>query len=507
MSVTRRQLLNRGAVTGVGIVAAGTGLALEPTAAHAAPSANHDFARELSALFPPLQSSPGDLLALPPGFTYQVVAESGATDLQDGRGKTIGKTPERPDGTGVVHTSHGLRLLQNHEAGPGSALPVPLVRGTVYDHGALGGGVTVIDTTSLGHRNSEWVGLSGTISNCAGGITPWGTWLTCEETEAKAGSTVGTATLEKDHGYIFEVFPDKPDKQSPKPIRAWGRAPHEAVVIDPSRTRAYITEDASKPTGLLYRWTAPDGHRLGPYIAESLKPNDGRLQAMVVHTQDGSVLPDLAYVTSAQIGRPFKTSWKNVPDRHAQTKSMRDQFAAGEVTHSKKLEGAWGDRHGLYFAASFAFAAGDLPTDATKHDGQIWYYQYRSQTLTLMAYFPYNELLHSETVDPETGLGLSRDLAFDGPDNVHVSPYGSLILAEDGNTANHLLSWSRETGAQAIARNLIVLEQTTSGANVYSEMTGPTFSPNGKVLFGNVQEPGHTFAIRGPWEKYLGHKS
>jgi secreted PhoX family phosphatase len=76
------------------------------------------------------------------------------------------------------------------------------------------------------------------------------------------------------------------------------------------------------------------------------------------------------------------------------------------------------------------------------------------------------------------------------------------VLSEDGNTANHLLSWSRETGAQAIARNLIVLEKSALGGNVYSEMTGPSFSPNGQLLFGNVQEPGHVCAIRGPWRTY-----
>ena len=507
MSVTRRQLLNRGAATGVGIAAATAGLSVtDPAAAQTADSAGSRLAARLEGLFPPLRSASGDLLALPEGFSYVVVAESGVTDIHDGSGKVIGKTPERPDGTGVVRHGDRLHLLQNHEARPGSEQPVPLVAGTVYDRGALGGGVTIIETNRRGRRRSEWVGLSGTIGNCAGGITPWGSWLTCEETEAKAGTVVGGSTLEKDHGYIFEVLPTTPNRQSPKPIKAWGRAPHEAVVIEPTRQRAYITEDASKPTGLLYRWTAPQGCKLGPYIAESLGANAGHLEAMVVHTRDGSLLPDLAYVTSAEIGRPFRVSWKNVPDRHAVSTPMRAQFAAGEVTHSKKLEGAWGDGHGMYFAASFAFAPGDLPADATKHDGQIWYYHYRSQTLTLMAYFPYNELLHNKAVNPETGLGLSRDLAFDGPDNVHVTPYGSLVIAEDGDTAQHLLSWTRDTGAQAIARNLIVLEQNGSGADVYSEMTGPTFSPDGTVLFGNVQEPGHCFAITGPWSRYLGHR-
>ena len=105
----------------------------------------------------------------------------------------------------------------------------------------------------------------------------------------------------------------------------------------------------------------------------------------------------------------------------------------------------------------------------------------------------------------ETALGQSIDLAFDGPDNLHVSPYGSLVLAEDGDTANHLISWSERFGAQAIARNLIVqTKQTTTKGNVYAEMTGPTFTPDGRLLFANVFAPGHTFAIRGPWRTYLG---
>ena len=500
MSMTRRQLLGRSAAAGAGVITASAGLeALTATSAAANPGAHPAAAHRLSTLFPPLEFEEGDLLALPRGFSYEVVAISGVTDIHDGSGTLIGKTPERPDGTGAVARGSWVRLIQNHEASPGSAQPVPLVPGTVYDPGALGGGCTVVETTRHGRRRSEWVGLSGTVSNCAGGPTPWGSWLTCEETEAVAG----TSTYEKDHGYVFEVFADIPAKQSPLPIKAWGRAPHEAVVVEPGRERVYLTEDASSPTGLLYRWTAPHGSRIRPRIAEQLSDNSGTLEALVVLTADGSVLPDLAYVTSAQIGRPFKTSWKEVPDRHATSLSTRKQFGPGEVTRSKKLEGAWGDRHGMYFVASFAFGASDLPADATKHDGQVWYYDYKSKTLTLMAYFPYNEPLHSDVVDPETGLGLSLDLAFDGPDGCHVSPYGSLVLTEDGNTANHLLSWTRETGAQAVARNLVIQEQNDAGTDVFSEMTGPTFSPDGTVLFCNVQEPGHVFAINGPWARYL----
>ena len=114
------------------------------------------------------------------------------------------------------------------------------------------------------------------------------------------------------------------------------------------------------------------------------------------------MLPDLSYVTAAEIGRPFRTRWAEVPDRPARTTSMRKQFADGEVTRSKKLEGAWGDEEGLYFVASFAFATGDLPANATKHDGQLWYLRYSDSTLTLFGYCPYNDVLHLETPDWDT---------------------------------------------------------------------------------------------------------
>jgi secreted PhoX family phosphatase len=496
-NIHRRHLLQGTGAAGLGLVGASIGLASPTTAA---PHGGHGHDHRPTRFFPPLESSDGDLLALPAGFGYEVVAVSGETEVHDGTGHVVGKTPERPDGTLVVPGRSGFRMIQNHEASNGSPQPVPQVDGTVYDPGILGGGCTVIDVTRSGRRRSEWVGLSGTISNCAGGPTPWGSWLTCEETETKAGS--GGAT--RDHGYVFEVFADAPSRQTPLPIKAWGRAPHEAVVVEPTRQRVYLTEDASSPTGLFYRWTAPKGVTLKPHIAEHLSDDAGTLEALAVLDRDGSVLPDLAYVTSAQIGRPFKTSWKTVPDRQATTTSLRKQFGDGEVTHSKKLEGAWGDKDGAYFVASFAFAPGDLPADATRHDGQLWFYSYKEQTLTLVAYFPYQERLHQETPGWEAGLGRSLDLAFDGPDGCHVSPYGSLVLSEDGNTANHLLSWDRETGAQAIARNLVVLEQSDDGGNVYSEMTGPCFSPDGRILFGNIQEPGHVFAITGPWATYLG---
>jgi uncharacterized protein len=491
MSLDRRQLFRRGGATGAGLVAASVGVGGAARAAGRSVSERRSGPR----LFPPLVD--GDLLALPPGFSYRVVAQAGVTTMVDGT-----PTPDHPDGLRALVWGRGYRLIQNHEARPGSVQPVPLTPGTIYDEGVIGGGCTIIDVTRQGERVSEWVGLSGTLNNCSGGATPWGSWLSCEETELTAGSVVGTSTLQQHHGYVFEVFANDPSEQSPQPIRAWGRAPHETVVLEPSRSRAYLTEDASTPNGLLYRWSAPTGYRLGPHIADSLGADAGTLEALALLAPDGSVLPDLSYVTSAQIGRPFTARWKTIPDRHATTTSLRSQLDNIAITRGKKLEGAWGTDRGMYFTSSFA-AAADVPANATPHDGQLWWYDFRNQTLTLVAYFPYNALLHQAPAGWEQSLGVSIDLAFDGPDNVHISPYGSLILAEDGATANHTLAWSPRYGAQAIVRNRIIRAQNPAGGNVYGEMTGPYFSPDGRILFVSVQVPGYTFAISGPWPRYL----
>jgi hypothetical protein len=94
-------------------------------------------------------------------------------------------------------------------------------------------------------------------------------------------------------------------------------------------------------------------------------------------------------VTSAQLGRPFRVRWVPVPDRDARTTSVRKQFADGKVTRGKKFEGVFGTRTGAYIVNSFALGAADLPADAVKHSGLVWFLDYDDQTITLVSYFPY----------------------------------------------------------------------------------------------------------------------
>ncbi len=418
------------------------------------------------------------------------MTRAGVTRLDHGQGLT----PADHDGMAVVTSRRGrYTLIQNHEIDPGAELGVPHVEGTVYDEGATdAGGCTVIATDARGRNLGEFVALAGTASNCAGGPTPWGTWLTCEETEDRAGDAWEegdrSGVFAKDHGYVFEVWAD--GHADPTPIKCLGRYAHEALAIDKDRTRVYLSEDADEPNGLFYRWTAPRGVTLGPDVLTGLAPDAGTLAAMQIIMDDGSVLPDVAYLTSAQLGRPFPVRWVEVPDRDARTVTVREQFADGEVTRGRKFEGVWGTSEGVYVVNSYAWEDGDLPADAVPHDGMVWFYDYRARTIELVTYFPH------QATSEDGAPARYEDLTFDGPDNVTVTPWGSLVLAEDGSGASHVLSSTPGGPTYAIVRNQLN----------DSEFCGPTFTDDGRVLFVNMQDPGLTLAITGPWEKYLGRR-
>lgn len=393
-----------------------------------------------------------------------------------------GPVPSNHDGMsafpGRSSGRHGrtTHLVRNHENREDGRVPVPTVGGLTYDPQGKGG-CTALTLDSRNHVLSERVAIAGTAVNCAGGPTPWHTWLTCEETEDRAGEEGMT----KDHGYVFEVDPeDRRANREPKPVKALGRYAHEAVVIDPKRGHAYLTEDASGPNGLLYRWTPPEHFRHGRGRLRTLADDAGVLQAFKCFDSGGKFVDDLSRAT--RTGTVYGVDWVDVPDRDAQTTSVRKQFAAGEVTRARKLEGMWWADGGAYVVSSFA--RDESP--GRPHDGQVWFYDPKRRTLTL-------KVLLGVNADP------SADGAFDGPDNITVSPYGGLVIAEDGDGVQHLFGATDSGRTYPIARNELNLG--TEDDPEYSEFTGVTFSPDGRTLYANIQTPGIMLAITGPWKR------
>ncbi|WP_369197755.1 alkaline phosphatase PhoX [Streptomyces djakartensis] len=477
MSLTRRDFARNTAITGAGVALAGSVGALA-TAPNALASYDTDSAEGAADArhgvgYGPLVPDPRGILALPAGFTYRVLTHSGKTKLESGE-----STPSNHDGTAAFDGPRGTTLLvNNHELkGPRAnwTHPVPLTEGLVYDPAAAGG-CTVVEVRPDG-RVAEWVGIAGTSTNCAGGRTPWGTWLTCEENSDKAGVNGMT----KDHGYVFEVDPvDRRANRDPKPLKFFGRYDHEAVVIDPKRSHAYLTEDASGPNGLFFRWTPPKGFTYGHGKFRELADDAGVLQAPKCFDAGGRFVDDLSRAT--RIGTVYGVDWVDVPDRDARTTPVRKQFGDRDVTRARKLEGMWWGDGGAYIVSSYA-----RDESPVRHDGQVWFYDPKRRTLTL-------KVLLGVNPDP------AKDGPFDGPDNITVSPYGGLVIAEDGEGVQHLFGATDSGRTYPIARN--ELNIGTEEEPEYSEFTGVTFSPDGRTLYANIQTPGIMLAITGPWKR------
>ncbi|ATZ27397.1 alkaline phosphatase PhoX [Streptomyces lavendulae] len=480
MPLSRRDFTARTVIAGAGVALTGTvgALATAPgaLAADDGPGAyGHDeHGRPHGPGYGPLLPDPAGLLALPAGFTYRVITHSGVTTLDSGE-----STPSNHDGTATFEGHRGVTLLvNNHELkGPRAnwARPVPLTDGLVYDPAAAGG-CTVVEVRR-GGEVAEWVGIAGTSTNCAGGATPWDTWLTCEETEDLAGKNGMT----KDHGYVFEVDPhDRRANRDPKPVKAFGRYAHEAVVIDPRQGHAYLTEDASGPNGLLYRWTPPQGFRHGRGRLRTLAADAGVLAAAKCFDSSGRFVDDLSRATKT--GTVYGVDWVAVADRDARTVPVRKQFAPGAVTRARKLEGMWWADGGAYFVSSYAREE----SPGAAHDGQVWFYDPKRRTIRLVVLIGVN-------ADPGAEGG------YDGPDNITVSPYGGLVIAEDGSGLQHLLGATESGRVYPLARN--ELNIGTAEAPEYSEFTGVCFSPDGRTLYANIQEPGIMLAVTGPWRR------
>ena len=416
--------------------------------------------------FGPLVSNPKAVLEVPAGFHCAVIQ-------QFHEPMTCGnRMPAQPDGM-TCHIDELGRyvLLRNHEMGdlawmskPGRAFPTNYFKDdkhpdAAYDPNMFGGvSRVVIDPERLLHIlpggdarksvvSSNLV-LAGTQFNCSGGHVPEG-WITCEETD------------HPDHGYAFLTKTTDSELVDPKSrrITSWGRMKREGVSVDPDTGVVYMTEDHKN--GCLYRFV-PDNKK---------QPmGSGTVQALCLEG-----VPDTDPKTPLVAGSSWKGRWVDVPDPQASQEPCRDQSRKLGASRFNRCEGSVLVGDSLWFIASTAGPVGA---------GQI----FRLDTKTGQTY------LEVQVTDRAV---LSM------PDNLTLAPWGDLLMAEDnynaagGATHQYVRGLRPDGSIYDFARNPHN-EPDDCGA----ELTGPCFSPDGKVLFLNIQTPVNaTVAIHGPWDQ------
>lgn len=409
---------------------------------------SHGTANIYGALSPKASVNTGEtFLALPDGFRYNVIGKAGSA-MSDGR-----PTPVLHDGMGVF-TSGTLPtswiVVRNHENN-GFANVAGSVTGTPpYDALAGGGTTNLIVDRQTRLVTSDFVSLSGTLRNCAGGATPWRTWISCEETTA--GTSAG---LSAPHGYCFEV--QRLTESSPVPLRAMGRFRHEAVAFDRTTGVAYLTEDTN-PAGF---------YRFIPNSYGNLAAG-GKLQMLAV---DGA--PNFDTRTGQMSGTRMIATWVDIdePDpADAESDSIavyRQGAARGGATFAR-LEGCFAGMREIYFTSTNGGNAGL---------GQVWKYEPRRKSnfghLTLVFESPNADV-------------------FDFPDNIYFGPNGGLFICEDGTVDNFVKVLAPDGTISPFVKNIV------PGFETY-ELTGGVFSPDLSTFFVNAQTPGLTFAIWGPF--------
>lgn len=393
-----------------------------------------------------------ELIALPPGFQYQVLADE-STFYSDGTPR-----PGDADGMGAFPGPNNTTILcVNHELSVGEPPVVPPVDGH-YDPSSSGG-TSVMQVGPNRRLQQAWISSSGTNRNCAGGVTPWGTWITVEENL----STNGIYT----HGWAFEVDPYAAlDGGTPRQVRldSLGRFFREAATVDPFTHAVYQTEDLSD--GLYYRFmpaagTLPTGY--GSYVNAP-----GQLEALY--------LPELPNANAATPGVTYFPQWIAVPDPDgAPTPTRRQTYvdgggAAVQPTVFFRGEGSWWSdlESAVYFDCTGGGSSG--------HRGQIWRYEPLTNGLTLVY----------ESNDASV---------LDKPDNLLVLPWGDVLLCEDGSGTDYLRILTQEGSIVDFA-----------STNV-SEFAGACWSSSPNTLYVNLQSPSITLAIWGPWPTLRHRKS
>lgn len=416
--------------------------------------------------FGPLLRDPEGLLELPAGFAYVAFSRRGE-EMDDGL-----LVPGMHDGMAAFAGPDGrVLLVRNHENesawldyspfGPDASRLGRVPADRIYDRGHgrrpnLGGTTTLVYDPASRRLEKHFLSLAGTVRNCAGGLTPWGTWITCEEVNDER-----EPDAERDHGYNFEVRPSAtPGLVEPVPLKAMGRFRHEAICVHPASGAVYQTEDVGD--GLLYRFL-PD--RPGQLAA------GGRLQALVLRDRRGADTRnwDAALFPT---GSPLAVRWVDLDEVESPLGDLRHRgFGAGAALFARG-EGAWWGEDAAWFA---------MTNGGPARLGQI---------------FRYRPSPHEGTPREEDAPGTielfvepNNSALVSNCDNLCVAPWGDLVLCEDTGGPCRLVGVTPKGGFYVIGR------VPRSGR----ELAGACFSPDGSTLFVNLQNPGLTLAIHGPW--------
>jgi uncharacterized protein len=434
------------------------------------------YAQENSSDAPPadgkLKSDPRKILDLPPGFSYHQFSRAGET-MDDGL-----LVPGSHDGMGAFPGSDGRTILvRNHEMDPNATKYSPFGEDRVllskvdtrklYDKGGgrkpgLGGTTTLVYDTKRKRLEKHFLSLGGTIRNCAGGVSLWNTWITCEEDMTKPNESGQSPDdpIEKEHGYNFEVpATEEIQLHQAVALKAMGRFRHEAVAFDPHTGIVYQTEDTSD--GLLYRFIPERKGRL----------DVGRLQALRVKDLPRADTRNFGD-TRFKPGQKVAVEWFDVQNIESPDNDLRYQgyFEFGGARFARG-EGIWYGRDAIHFACTNGGKA---------RKGQIWRYYpsaeegtagERNQPAQLELY-----------IEPNDGS------LVENCDNVTMAPWGDLIICEDGKNPQYLVGVTPEGKSYKFGRNNL------------SEFAGACFSPDGTTMFVNIFSPGMTLAITGPWE-------
>jgi secreted PhoX family phosphatase len=393
-----------------------------------------------------LVPDPEGLLDLPSGFSYRAISIFG-DPMDDG-----GTVPDAADGMGCFDLGNGkLALVRNHELRPGQPAGGDLHSG--YGRGPDGkilpGGTTnlVLDAESL-KVERQFRTLAGTIRNCAGGVTPWGTWITCEEPGSRRLGQF------RDHGYNFEVPANASGLVEPVPLKAMGRFNHEGACVDPDTGMIYQTEDNAE--GLFYRFI--------PSVPGQLAAG-GRLQALAVERGPS----DTRNWKSADIavGQSFRVRWIDLDNVEAPENDLRLRGAAKGAAIFARGEGVHMGEGELYFCCTSGGTAGL---------GQI-----------------FRLIIGKDGKADRLELFFESDSEeqLDYGDNLCVAPNGHLVICEDqaGMIVDNYLRGIDPAGRSYPLGRL--RRQT--------ELAGACYSPDGSWLFLNVYSPTITLAITGPW--------